>query len=76
MPAPTVSGNRVPTDPLKLIGGWIALAIVLVVLVEIVPSSYKPIQWALGLIVLYLVLTNVAGVSRLFHDLANSLYGG
>jgi hypothetical protein len=63
-------------DPLKLVGGWLALAVVLVVLVEVVPTSYKPIQWALGLIVLFLVLTNVNAVTRLVDGLTSSLKGG
>lgn len=60
-------------DPLKVAAGWFALAIVLVALVEIVPSSSRFLVWTLGLVALYLLLTNVEKSSGLIDSLVRNL---
>lgn len=60
-------------DPLRVLAGWLALAVVLVALVEIVPASNQPLIWGLGLILVYLVLSNAAGFGRLVDRLVGSL---
>lgn len=65
-----------PNDPLRELAGWFALAVVLVALVELVPASNKPVTWALGLILVYLVLSNASPFARLINNLLRSLDGG
>lgn len=60
-------------DAMGSVLGWLALAVVLVALVEIVPASNRPLTWGLGLILVYLVLTNAAGFGRLVDRLVGSL---
>lgn len=60
-------------DPLKVAAGWFALAIVLVALVEIVPSSNRFVIWTLGLVLVYLVLSHAPKFGDLVDNLVTSL---
>lgn len=60
-------------DPLKVAAGWLALAIVLVSLVEIVPSSNRFVVWTLGLVLVYLVLSHYTQFDSLVGKLVGSL---
>lgn len=58
---------------LKPLAAWLALAIVLVSLVEIVPSSNRFVIWTLGLVLVYLVLSNYNRFGQLVDSLVRNL---
>lgn len=62
-------------DQLDAATGWLALAIVLVAMVQIVPTSNRPIQWALGLIMVYLLLTHVEQWAHIVDQLTGKVAG-
>lgn len=55
--------------------GFLALAIVLIALVEIVPASNRFLTWSLGLVLVYLVLTHAPQFGRLIDKLVGALGG-
>ena len=60
-------------NPLGLAAGWLGLAVVLVLMVQVVPASNRPVQWTLGLVLVYLVLTNVDKWEHIISQLVGHL---
>jgi preprotein translocase subunit SecY len=67
--------SPVSADPLRVLWGWLALAIVLVALVELVPASNRFLVWTLGLVLVYLVLTHIEQWGGLVDALVSRLGG-
>lgn len=60
-------------DALNTARAWLLVAVVLVALVELVPSSNRFLVWTLGLVLLYLVLTHADQWAGLVDKLVNGL---